>query len=218
MYQPPQPQQFAPQPAASSPSSAPFIRIYSFPLLIGLIVAYVLSMTLLFTDPNMTSSASDSTLGALGSLGMVGLLAVGVTVCILDWRGFTSLNGFIKWGRMRGWQKFIVGYFFLGLSEFLLAVYFVQASLAAWRSRLDAARLRPLETQRKTAQLEASLGILPATEGVCHACGKPLQVGAEYCAYCATPVVAQPKICPVCAATALPDAKWCPKCRAALPA
>ncbi len=207
------------QPPATMQAPAPAaIRMYSAPTLIGLIIVYIVSMLLLFTDPGMTSAASGAALGALGSLGMAGLLVVGVTVCILDWRGFTSLNGFIRWGKMNGWQKFFVGYLFLGLSEFLLAVYFIQAFQAFWRGRLDAAQRRPLETQRKTAQLEASLGIMPATEGVCRACGKPLQVGAEFCAYCATPVVAMPKICPVCATTALPDAKWCPKCRAALPA
>jgi RNA polymerase subunit RPABC4/transcription elongation factor Spt4 len=70
----------------------------------------------------------------------------------------------------------------------------------------------------RIAQLEARLGITPPTVGTCRNCGKPLQVGAEFCSYCGATVIEYPRICPKCATVCLPDAQFCPKCRTPLTA
>ena len=189
---------------------------YSGWLLGSLSGAWVVCMLLMFTDPsiwaNAQASTQSSSFGVTGSIGVFLLLCVIVPVLVLDWRGFTTLHGAIKWGRMKGWQKFVVGYFFIGLAMFLLGVYFAQAF---GRYRQEKA-LAPLKQQRHVATLEASLGIMPMTEGTCRNCHKPMQVGAQFCAYCGTSAVEQPKVCPACATVALPDARFCPKCRTPL--
>jgi RNA polymerase subunit RPABC4/transcription elongation factor Spt4 len=79
------------------------------------------------------------------------------------------------------------------------------------------ARERILSRRRRTAHLEADLGIVPPTEGECASCHKPLQVGAAFCAYCGKPTVARPRVCPTCYTTTQPDASFCPQCGTALP-
>lgn len=140
------------------------------------------------------------------------LLAVTAVVAFCDWRGFVSFNGAIKWGRMKGWQKGLLGYFLFPLYMFLVPIYIVQAFKTYRRDR----QAEPLRTRLRVAKLEAELGIMPLTEGACPSCGKPLQVGAEFCVYCGKTLVEKPKVCPSCGATALPDARWCPKCRTPL--
>lgn len=201
---------------ASSP--APQYYRYNKGLLAAFAAVWTISMILMFSDPSIRASATaaahtaSSSFGVSGSIGVVLLLCVIVPVLALDWRGFTTLHGVIKWGRMKGWQKFVVGYFFIGLSMFLLPVYFIQAY---GRIRQDA-ELRRAQQKHHVAELEASLGIMPATEGTCRNCHKPMQVGADFCAYCGTTAVEKPKVCPVCATVALPDAHFCPKCRTPL--
>ncbi len=76
---------------------------------------------------------------------------------------------------------------------------------------------RMLSMRRRTAHLEADLGIMPPTDGECVSCHQPLQVGATFCAYCGKPTVARPRICPACYTTTLPDARYCPQCGTVLP-
>lgn len=202
----------------TSPTPSPFPRrLYSGRVLALLCGAYAAAIVLLLSDPATYSSATStstttSSFGVLGSVGIFLCICVVVAICILYWRGATTLNGFIKWRAMKGWQQFVVGYFLLGLSPFLVPVYLIQA-VNTYR---HAKQLEPEQRRKQVAQLEADLGIMPATEGTCRACGQPLQVGADFCAYCGASIVAKPLICPVCAATALPDAHFCPKCRAPL--
>ena len=90
--------------------------------------------------------------------------------------------------------------------------------LTTFKSRTQfQARERVLSRRRRTAHLEADLGIVPPTEGECASCHKPLQVGAAFCAYCGKPTVAHPRICPICYTTTQPDASYCPQCGAVLP-
>lgn len=190
---------------------------YTGSLLAGLSVAWGAAMILMFTDPSVwtsaqTATSSTSSFGVTGSIGVFLLLCVVVAVLLLDWRGFTTVHGAIKWGRMKVWQRLIVGYFFIGLSMFVLGIYFFQA----FQTYRQAMGREPLERQRRTAELEANLGIMPATEGTCRVCHKPMHVGADYCAYCGAPAVEKPRICPACATVALPDARFCPKCRTPL--
>lgn len=205
------------QPNTSSAQTAFPRHLYSGRTLALLGGTFAAGIVLILSDPTTYSSASGTgatatSAGALGTIGAFICVCEVVAICVLDWRGATTLNGFIKWRGMRMWQRLVVGYFLIGLSIFLVPVYLIQA-FSAYR---HAKHMEPVLRQRQVAQLEADLGIMPPTEGVCRSCGKPLQVGAEFCAYCAAPVVAKPLICPVCATTALPDARFCPKCRSPL--
>lgn len=172
-----------------------------------------LSWLLIFADSGTQSAAHTTSFGLAGNLGMLLFLASGVVVAVLDWHGFVSLRGRIPWWRLSGAQKFWLICAYIFVFEVMLAIYLV----GAWIDWRRARALEPMQRRMQTAQLEAELGIAPETDGVCKSCGKPLQVGAQFCAYCRAPVEARPKICPVCAATALPGAKWCPSCGAPLP-
>lgn len=199
-----------------APNPDPQYYHYNKGLLAAFTAVWAISLILMFTDSAIRSSAQSpahgSSLGVTGSIGVVLLLCVIVPVLALDWRGFTTLHGVIKWGQMTSWQKLVVGYFFISFSMLLLPVYFIQA----YRRIRQNTALDRAQQQRRVAELEASLGIMPATEGTCRNCHKPMQVGADFCAYCGTTAVENPKVCPLCATVALPDARFCPKCRTPL--
>lgn len=191
-------------------------RLYSGRSLTALAATYVAGLILILADPTTwNSDASQSTASSTGvveSIGIIVLIGVTVAVAVIDWRGFVSVNGAITWGRMNGWQKWVLGYFFLCFSPLITPVYLVQAFNTYRREKQE----EPLRRRVRVARLEADLGIMPATDGVCPSCGKPQQVGAEFCVYCGKPLVEKPKVCPACGATALPDARWCPTCRTPL--
>lgn len=176
----------------------------------------------------------------LATLGGTLLLAELLLVLITDWRGFTTLRGRLNWQRLTpaaGFAGLLAIFLLLSLLPFfvigpMLAFAFplfafgpisgLPATLAMVALGLyivlsisdhrAAWRRAPLERERHIAELEAQLGIPPATRGNCRDCEKPLQLSAHFCAYCRAAVVPRPRICQSCAATALPDAAWCPKC------
>ncbi len=180
----------------------------------------------------------------LATLGGTLLLAELLLVLVTDWRGFTTLRGRLNWHRLTpaAWVLGLMAIFLLfGLFPFvvfgpLLAFVFplfvfgpisgfpatlAMAALGLYivlsiTDHRTARRRAPLDQELRIAELEAELGIPPATRGNCRDCAKPLQLGAHFCAYCRTPVVPKLRICPSCEATALPDAAWCPKCGMAL--
>lgn len=205
------------QPGTSPTQGALPRRLYSGRALTLLSGGYAAGLLLVLCDPATYSATSDtagngSSPGVLSGIGVFIMLCIVVAICVLDWRGATSLNGYIKWRSMRAWQQWILGYFLIGLSVFLVPIYLIQA----FNTYRHAKQIEPELRKRKVAQLEADLGILPATEGTCRECGKSLQVGAEFCSYCGASICAKPLVCPVCSTTALPDARFCPKCRAPL--
>src|SRR6266571_8366019 len=107
-------------------------HVYSKRTLIILTTGYIVSWILFFADPATMSSLSQTnstqlTPGVLGTIAVMGFIAVVVVLLIMDWRGFTTLNGWIKWKRMKIWQKLVLGYFFIGLSIFLVGPYLIQA-------------------------------------------------------------------------------------------
>ena len=186
-------------------------HLYPWKLLATLAIASVISI-LLISGAYVFQSSFGRASGPLAFMGFAIYLLVITTITALDWHGFLTLNGSLKWKSMAGWQKLVVGCLFVVLNVFVLGFYLAQAYLTYRRYR----QLEPLRRRRKIAELEAELGMIPRTEGKCHKCHQPLQVGAEFCAYCGEPVTQRPRICPECYTATLPDARWCPACGAQL--
>lgn len=192
-------------------------HVYSKRTLIILTTGYIVSWILFFADPATMRSLSQTnspqlTPGVLGTIAVMGFISVVVVLLIMDWRGFTTLNGWIKWKQMKTWQKLVLGYFFIGLSIFLAGPYLIQAYRAYSHNKSQ----EPVRLRQKIAEQEAQLGFMPQTDGACRVCHKPLQSYAEFCMYCGATVTEHPKVCPNCATVTLVDAKWCPKCRTSL--
>jgi RNA polymerase subunit RPABC4/transcription elongation factor Spt4 len=197
------------QPGESSTTDTietPFVPRRYPPVL--LIIMLVLSLL-----PWITSGFPQTgILGAINNV-VIGLLLLDLVVAmVLDWRGFTTLNGRLHWSRHGSLWKITMGSVYVVFFMIMLPVYLVFA-LKDQRTAYDYARL---EQQRHIAELESEMGMTPPTEGTCPHCHKPLQLGAEFCAYCGARAVARPRVCPVCATTTLPDAKWCPHCGTSL--
>lgn len=225
--QPPQQQspmqQSVPTPYAPVPQPVPppprAYHTFSTRLLATLTAAQILGWLFMFADSGSQSSSaaatasSSSGFGVIGNIGMLLFLGSVVAVCAVDWHGFISLRGRIPWWRLGSGQKFWLVCAYIFVFEIMVPIYLV----GAWNDWRKAKAQAPMQMRLRTAQMEAQLGYQPPTDGVCRACGKPLQVGAEFCGYCRAPVVDKPKVCPQCATTALPDAMWCPQCGAALP-
>lgn len=177
-----------------------------------LVVGYIIGAVLIWMDPVDSGAGGDG--GPMTDLGTLIVLVDLVVILALDWRGFASLRGRIKlrqdvFSRITTWCLFLA---FLIISPITLGIYLVLSIRDYRRERQQV----PLDRQRHIAEMEAELGILPGTQGPCRTCGKPLQIGAEYCAFCGVTAVETPRICPACAAIALPGATFCPECRARL--
>src|SRR5947208_580968 len=188
-------------------------HLYSVKMLASLAIAFVVSGLLISGDYTFQSHLGGAS-GPLAIIGWVIYLLVIATITAVDWRGFLTMNGFLKWKPLTGKQRLIVGCLFIALNIFFLAVYLLQAYSTYRRYR----QLEPLRRRRNIAEQEAELGMIPRTDGKCQKCYWPLQLGAEFCAYCGERVMERPRICPECYATTLPDARWCPLCGAQLDA
>jgi len=186
-------------------------HLYTGKQLAVLVIVSFVSM-LLISGAYVFQGSLGAASGPLALMGFTIYLLVITTIMIDDRRGFLTMNGFLKWKRMIGPQRLLVGYLFVALNVFVLGVYFAQAYLTNCRYR----ELEPLRRRRKIAEQEAELGMIPRTEGSCHKCHQPLQLCAEFCAYCGARVTERPRICPKCYTTTLPDARWCPACGAQL--
>lgn len=217
----PQAQAYSPPPAYHAPPPPPpaphTYHAYRTATLAGVSAAQALGWLLMFADSASQSAAQaasgSATFGFAGNLGMLLWLGSMVAVAAIDWRGFISLRGRIPWWRLTSGQKFWLVCAYVFCFEIMVPIYLVGAWIDFWRKRAADAQQRPFHI----ARMEAEMGMTPATEGTCAACGKPLQAGAQFCSYCRAPVSPHPKVCPSCATVALPDAQWCPKCGAALP-
>ncbi|HEY1388887.1 MAG TPA: zinc ribbon domain-containing protein [Ktedonobacterales bacterium] len=147
-------------------------------------------------------------------------LGVVSAILALDWRHFLSLHGNVPWATLSwpgriglaiGLTLVYAVFMVLLLSLPLLYLAFaVKDTIAERRTSAPALKL-------KTAELEASLGMLPGTDGECSHCHKPLQAGATFCAYCGMAVARKPRVCARCATVAMPDAQFCPTCGAPFP-
>ena len=186
-------------------------HLYSGKPLATLAIASVVS-TILVSGVYVFQSSLGWASGPLAIMGITIYLLVIATITGVDWRGFLTMNGILKWKSMTGKQRLIVGCLFVVLNVFFLGIYLTQA----YQTYRCYKKSEPSRRQRKLAELEAALGMIPQTEGNCHKCHQPLQLGAELCAYCGESVMERPRICPECYTTTLPDARWCPACGAQL--
>ena len=199
-------------------------RDYSRNMLIALDCLGAISILLFFVfilissilNPDSSTSVSNSWAMIPSQIGLVLLFAEIIFVMTQDWRGAITLRGaskgytFHKGKRVSTTATFVILY--ISFPYIMLPIYLV-------RTTSDYQRMKQLKVQQqkhKIATLEAELGIMPPTEGICRACQKPLVVGAEFCQYCGATAIERPKVCPSCATMASPDARWCPKCRTAL--
>lgn len=185
--------------------------------IIGFLLLLVPTIISGILNPDNSSSISNSWAGSPVATGMVLLYAEVITIMVQDWRGAVTVRGaakgyaFYKGQRVSTTSTYVLLYIIV--PYIMLPIYLIRTSLSYRHTK----QLKVHQQRHKVASLEAELGILPAIEGTCRHCKKPLVVGAEFCQYCGATVIERPKICPACAATALPDAKWCPRCRTALP-
>ncbi len=184
-------------------------HLYPGKLLATLASASVVSM-LLISGASVFQSSLGGASGPLVTMGFLIYLLVIATITVVDWRGFLTMNGSLKWKSMTNQQRLLVGCLFVVFNVFVLGFYLAQAYLAYHRYR----QLEPLRHRRKIAEQEAELGMIPQTDGNCRKCHQPLQLGAEFCAYCRDRVTERPRICPECSTTTLPDARWCRACGA----
>lgn len=146
---------------------------------------------------------------------LIAYIGVVSTILALDWRHFLSLHGNIPWATLSwpGRIGIIIGLTLVYALFLVLLLSLPVLYLAfAVKDTIDQRRNSAPASKLKTAELEASLGMLPGTDGVCPQCHKPLQAGAEFCAYCGTSLSRKPRVCARCATVAMPDAVFCPTC------
>jgi|GEM_PF-1324380 hypothetical protein len=154
--------------------------------------------------------------GWLSRLSLVGglvLFGESIVVMLLDYQGAISLRGAVKpWfvRRRRVVNRFPWLLLCYALTPWLVLPFYII------RASLDERYLRAWRYKKEIVFLEAQRGIVPAFEGICRVCKRPLVVGASFCQYCRAPVVLLPKVCPRCLFVASPDALWCPRCQASL--
>ncbi|MGH2504111.1 MAG: zinc-ribbon domain-containing protein [Ktedonobacterales bacterium] len=143
------------------------------------------------------------------------LIYLGVVASILavDWRHFLTLHGHINWTTLSWPGRIGIALVFALFMLFFLSLPSLYLAFAV-KDTIDQRRNSAPAVKLKTAELEASLGYVPAMAGECPTCHKPLQEGAEFCAYCGTALATKPRICGRCATIAPPDAAFCPKCGA----
>jgi RNA polymerase subunit RPABC4/transcription elongation factor Spt4 len=178
---------------------------YSLPVIGALAVAEILSWVLI--------GAGNDVISDIGAFLFLGVLTVAF---ILDGTGVVTLRGRVFTSLSRG-ALIVIAVLFFAFFLFWIIPYLIIAALDTLRG-VKASPDDRLDHYERIAELEGKLGILPAAEGVCAKCHKPLQLGAEYCAYCGAPVAPALQVCPVCHARTFPDAKWCPECGTALTA
>jgi hypothetical protein len=188
----------SPLPTALRPL-APEVRHYTELQVIALVIGYVLAATVWFAG----GAAPFTWIAALLFL-LTSIFAVA-----LDGFGVASLRGQIPWLSLDpALRRFLIVLEVLG-SPVIMPYY---ALRVVWQYVLR----QDVASPQRVAQLEARLGMMPATVGTCRKCGRPLQVGAEFCSYCGETVIEYPRICPKCSTVCLPDAQFCPKCRTRL--
>ncbi len=87
--------------------------------------------------------------GIVQNIGISALLGLLVSVLILDWEGFTTLNGRIRWKRMGKGKTWFLAFIFCLFSPFLLTFYIAKNAFKSYHEQklripeLPSARHRP---------------------------------------------------------------------------
>lgn len=185
---------------------------------VAIMIVFLIALSISFATTN-ASSTYDSMSAFVGMSTML-LYAEIIAIFVLDGQGAARLRGAAKGyiesqGKIVSTRGLYITLYIL-FPYIMLPIYLVRTSLDYRKDYHNLKQQEEQQQKHKIATLEAELGILPPTEGMCRVCKKPLVVGADFCQYCGATAIEHPKICPSCATTASPDAKWCPKCRTAL--
>ncbi|HYU76555.1 MAG TPA: hypothetical protein VEL31_28115 [Ktedonobacteraceae bacterium] len=114
---PPTPGQFYPPPPPNNGQSRP----YNNAILVGLVVTSVLSIVLISVGGN--NAGTSLFLGVIAS------------IAIADWKGFTSLKGWIHWKQMSNNKRTGMGCLFFFVLPIMSCIYLVRACLAAFQSQ-----------------------------------------------------------------------------------
>ncbi len=148
----------------------------------------------------------------IGSVVLVAVIATVIYALAIDMAGVGTLRGAIRWASMSSGGKTwaIIGWIFLYPFYWW---YYCGRIVYEWYTERQ---LLPQHRRQDIAQLEAHLGMLPAIDGICNHCHKPLTANATFCTYCGQQVQTKAKVCSVCATLAPPDGQFCPGCRAPL--
>lgn len=106
---------------------------YSKSILFILLGAYVAFWLFVFIAGANAQNKFAVFIGSLGTSLFWGILA---SVLVMDWRGATSINGWIRWQQMRRRNKILLGLLCICVSPFLLGVYLIRVLLSNRKSLL----------------------------------------------------------------------------------
>jgi hypothetical protein len=140
---PPIPGQFYPPPPP--PDNGPS-RPYNNAILVGLVVTFFLAFVLVGISGN--NGGTDNQGNFLSNLGASLLIGVMVSIAIADWKGFTSLKGWLHWKQMDNNKRTGMGCLFVFFFPIMAAIYLVRACLAAFRSQPFSQLIVPTNTRR----------------------------------------------------------------------
>lgn len=124
--QPPQPGQFFPNQGPPPPPPNYPAKPYSKWVLSILLGAYVAFWLFAFIAG---ANAENKVAAFIGSLGISLFWGVFASVLVIDWRGATSINGWIRWRQIRRRNQILLGLLCFCVSPFLLGVYLVRVLL-----------------------------------------------------------------------------------------
>src|SRR2546421_9864572 len=100
-------------------------HVYTRKQLAVLVIVAFVSMLLISGDYVFQRSLGRAS-GPLALMGFTIYLLAITTIMIDDWRGFLTMNGFLKWKRMRGGKKLLVGCLFFACNGLVFVGYFCQ--------------------------------------------------------------------------------------------
>lgn len=141
-YDPP-----TPPPSASQP--------YSNLVLSLLATTCLLSFILMGIGGNQNAPALDANIGASLFLGVF------VSVLVIDWHGFTTLHGWIKWKQALGKKRFWLWCLYLFLFEIVLIIYLIRTALLFFAPPAQAMGMRIVAPSLKSPRV--SLGLIVGT-------------------------------------------------------
>jgi hypothetical protein len=156
---PPTPGQFVYSPQSPSPHP---MKPYSNNIFFILAATCFISILLIFLGNNTTSDSDP-----IAHFGAGLFSAVLVSVLIIDWHGFTTLQGWIHWKQVTQKQRFWLWCLYLFLFEIVLVIYFIRTALVVF-SLLPTGVVKPSTRSRVSVGFTvgtcmALIGLMSAT-------------------------------------------------------